>query len=290
MDEDFISNVTDEDDELIVRLEYSTLIRCRIKIDGFGEDEMTISSEQNEIILDELYNIYVLEKTLVDQEVVTNTDVKIDDKDLHPIFTKSTDMIFDVILKMKNEIYRFEWDRGNLNAQDVTMKKLRFILVTMIQVYLTQFTTYEYIIKRYGSILRKIFIEIWGSVLLEEQQFFIDEARKSNRNVVRRPSDKVPLKVPAVYISKDNRIIKAMVFYPKQYYLIDVLNFTCDCPDFMYRKYSQGLICKHLLKFQNECKCMMVMNSVIQEHLYNVPCPVKEMLRVAYDSRTDFAL
>lgn len=283
--DDYISNVSDDNANIwIHRLGYSTVIRAFVKVGETGEeDEILVSSDDNKIILDELYDMYLTEKTLHNQEVVIDPRTKVDRNTFHPSFARSFDRISKVILKVKDEIYRFEVYRGNIHAHEVTLKKLRFVLITLIQVYLTEFSTYGYIIRRYGSVLRKIYIDIWESMTSGVDQEVIDQGKDSGRNIIRRESDKVPLSVAVVYISTDNRIVKGHISYPKKNYMIDVKDMTCDCPDFVYRKHAQGLMCKHLIKFQNECKCLVYLNRIVRDNLYNVPCPMGKMLSQAYD-------
>ncbi len=288
--DDYISNVSDDNANIwIHRIGYSTVIRAFVKVGENGEeDEILVSSEDNKIILDELYDMYLTEKTLHNQEVVIDSRTKVDRNTFHPLFARSFDRISKVILKIKDEIYRFEVYRGNIHAHEVTLKKLRFALITLIQVYLTEFSTYGYIIRRYGSVLRKIYIDIWESMEAGVDQEVIDQGKDSERNIIRRESEKVPLSVAVVYISTDNRIIKGHISYPKKNYMIDVKDMTCDCPDFVYRKHAQGLMCKHLIKFQNECKCLVYLNRIVRDKLYNVPCPMGKMLSQAYDEDIKF--
>ena len=288
--EDYISNVTDDNDNLwIHRVQYSTVIRTFVKVGEFGEEEeILVSSEDNKIMLDELYNLYLIEKTLNNQEVVINTDIKVERANFHPLYERSFQKIYDVVFKLKDDIHRLEEDRGNVNSQEVTLKKLRLVLITILQVYLTEFPTYSYIIRRYGSILRKVFIDIWTSINDIEDRRVIEEGKANKKNIIRRDSEKVPLSVAMVYISSEHRIVKAKVSYPKRKYMIDVQNMSCDCPDFVYRKFKQGLMCKHLRKFQNECKCLVYLNRIVKENLYNVPCPLKNMLSTAYDENVSF--
>ena len=177
--------------------------------------------------------------------------------------------------------------RGNLSYH-VTLKKLRYVLITILQVYLVEFPTYSYILRRYGSVLRKIFIDIWKSMTDEDDKELIEEGIAKGKNIIRRDSERVPLSVAMVYISANNRIVKGTISYPKKTYLINVKDLTCDCPDFVHRKLKQGLLCKHLIKFQNECKCLVYLNRIVKENLYNVPCPIKEMLSTAYDEEVSF--
>ena len=287
--EDYISNTSEDNDIWIHRLQYSTIIRAYVKVGEYGEeDEIMVSSEDNRIILDSLYDMYLVEKTLNNQEVVLLHDTKVDRNDFHSLYDKSFEKIYNVILKVKNEIHHFERNiRGDLSYQ-VTLKKLRYVLITIVQVYLVEFPTYTYILRRYGSVLRKVFIDIWKSMNDEDDKQLIEEGFVNGKNIIRRESEKVPLSVAMVYISANNRIVKGIVSYPKKTYLINVKDLTCDCPDFVYRKFKQGLLCKHLIKFQNECKCLVYLNRIVKENLYNVPCPIKEMLSIAYDDKVLF--
>lgn len=288
--EDYISNISDDNDNIwIHRLQYSTLIRAYVRVGEYGEeDEIIVSSEDNRIILDSLYDMYLVEKTLDNQEVVLLPDTKVDRNDFHALYERSFEKIYNVILKVKNEIQQFENTmRGNLSYH-VTLKKLRYVLITILQVYLVEFPTYSYILRRYGSVLRKIFIDIWKSMTDEDDKELIEEGIAKGKNIIRRDSERVPLSVAMVYISANNRIVKGTISYPKKTYLINVKDLTCDCPDFVYRKFKQGLLCKHLIKFQNECKCLVYLNRIVKENLYNVPCPIKEMLSTAYDKEVSF--
>jgi hypothetical protein len=253
------------------------------------EEEIIVSNEDNKIILDSLYDIYLVEKTLNNQEVVLNPDERVEQEMFHSMYEKSFQKIKEVILKVKDEIYRTEqYKRGDSTSFEVTLKKLRYVLITIIQVYISEFPTYTYIMKRYGSVLRKVFIDIWKSMADADDKRLIEEGMKRGKNIIRRDSEKEALCAAMVYISADNRIVKGKVSYPRKKYLIDVKDLSCDCPDFVYRKFKQGLLCKHLIKFQNECKCLVYLNRIIKNNLYNVPCPMREMLTVAYDEGVSF--
>lgn len=288
--EDYISNTSDDNDNIwIHRLQYSTIIRAYVKVGEYGEeDEIMISSEDNQIILDAIYNMYLVEKTLNNQEVVLDPHGKVDRNMFHPLYEKSFDKIYKVILKLKDEIYAFEQYKREDYSYQVTLKKLRYVLITIIQVYLAEFPTYSYIIRRYGSVLRKVFIDIWKLMSDEDDKILIQKGITNGKNIIRRDSEREPLSVAMVYIAANNRIVKSVVSYPRKKYLIDVKDLTCDCPDFVHRKYKQGLLCKHLMKFQNECKCMVYLNRIVKDNLYNVPCPMKKMLRIAYDEGVSF--
>lgn len=287
---DYLSNTTDDNNNFwIHRVHYTTMIRSYMKVGEYGEEEeIVVSREDNKTILDELYNIYLLEKTLNEQEVVVDPEIKVERSAFHPLYERSYEKIYNTVLKLRDDIYQFERSKGRGHVGEITLKKLRFALITMIQVYLIEFATYTYILRRYGSVLRKVFIDIWKSMSDEDDMRLIHQGVRDGKNMVRRESDKEPLSVAMVYISADNRIVKGIVSYPKKKYMIDVKELTCDCPDFVYRKCTQGLLCKHLIKFQNECRCLVYLNRIVKDNLYNVPCPLKEMLNIAYDESVKF--
>ena len=287
---DYLTNTSDDNENIwIHRVEYSTTIRSYMKVGENGEeDEIIVSSEDNKTILDELYNIYLVEKTLHDQDVIVDPELKVERGSFHPLYERSYDKIYNTVLKLKDDIHRFEQSKGRGQTGEIALKKLRFALITMVQVYLVEFGTYSYIVRRYGSILRKVFIDIWKTMSDEDDMQMITRSAQDGNNIVRRQSDKEPLCVAMVYISADNRVVKGHVSYPKKQYMIDVKNLTCDCPDFVYRKQTQGLLCKHLIKFQNECKCLTYLHRIVKDNLYNVPCPLREMLNVAYDENVTF--
>ena len=287
---DFIANVNNDlDSTWIHRETRSTMIRALIQVADFEEqDEVLVSHEDNKIILDELYNIYVLQHTLHDKNPVIDSHGEVKKSDFHELYLKSYEKIYTVVHKLQSSIFEFETNRGNIYAYDVTLKKLRYVLITMIQVYMTEFQSYAPIIQRYASILRTIFIDLWQKLIDINDDVIVQEARRNDRNIVQRFSDKMPSFVSAVYISKDNRIVKSLVKYPLKKYMIDVKDMTCDCPDFVYRRQFNGQYCKHLERFRNESGCLVLLNRVIDKHLYNVPCPLKDMLQCAYDDRFDF--
>ena len=287
---DFIANINNDlHSTLIEREQRSTFIRALLEVEDRVEpDEVVVTPEENKVILDELYNVYALQQTLQDKIPLIDLVGEVSTRSFHKEYLKSYRSMHRVIDKLKSHIFEFEKARGNNYVFDVTLKKLRYVMITMIQVYLTEFPTYAPIIHRYGSILRTIFIDIWRNLILDNDNIILREARKNNRNIIRRPSDSEPAQVSAVYISNENRIVKSIVRYPEKSYMIDVQDMTCDCPDFMYRRRFTGECCKHLHRFRNESGCLVLLNRVVEKHLYNVPCPLRDMLHRAYDERVDF--
>jgi predicted nucleic acid-binding Zn finger protein len=116
----------------------------------------------------------------------------------------------------------------------------------------------------------------------------IAQNKQQNICLIKVPSTQKSKYTKGLYLNKLNNLKVARVPIKKKTYVIDVKHNACNCPDFRFRKQFSGLSCKHLMTLKNKTKCLQLITQIHNELLYNVPIPMKQMLKEAYTDEIDY--
>ena len=256
-------------------------------------DILTVSSQESMEMLNAMYDVYELHRSLSNKTVYVQHGF-LDEDDINPACSLQYKRIHTVVQGIHERIKTImppPPDDIISDAYNINIDRLRVTLIEIINTWFVEVHEYTPIFKCYASILRKIFIDLWRESIREHEDFCIEEKRKSGLNVIRVKSNKTFNKMrntQFVYISKGNIVKKVCLKYPPVHYLVDVKRNLCDCPDFVFRKWKAGRMCKHLKNLKNKTRCMMNLINIMGDRTHNILYPLKDMLTAAYDEHIQY--
>tara|TARA_B100000405_G_scaffold102215_1_gene71230 strand:- start:339 stop:1223 length:885 start_codon:yes stop_codon:yes gene_type:complete len=248
-------------------------------------DILIVSPTESAEMLNALYDVYELHCKLTNKTVYLHHGF-LDRDDVHPTCLQRYERIHAVVKGIYERIKNLPSDIRTVPRHNGDIERLRNVLVEVISIWFIEIPEYAPILKRYASMFRKVFIDIWGEIIHEYDDFCIEQKRNIGINVVRVKSNTTYNRIrnaQFIYISKAGIVKKVCLKYPPIYYLVDVKRNFCDCPDFVFRKWKYGLMCKHLKELKNKTRCMMNIIQVMEDRTHNLMYPLKEMLTAAYD-------
>jgi hypothetical protein len=277
----------------IARIDYnvSPITVPFVNINPDLPDILIVSPMESEEMLNALYDVYELHRSLSNKTVYIHHGF-LDHDDIHPTCLEQYERIHAVAKGILERIKALPFTSDDFIARhNVDTERLRNALVEIISIWFVEVPAYVPILKRYASVFRKVFIDMWGEAIRKYDDFCIEKKRKLGINVIRVKSNTTYNRIrntQFIYISKEGIIKKICLKYPPIHYLVDVKRNLCDCPDFVFRKWKFGLMCKHLKDLKNKTRCMMNVINVMEDRTHNLMYPLKEMLTAAYDDRIKY--
>ena len=276
-------------------LQMTELSNVYVQIPTYLFDETTIlciSCEENKDILNSLYDIWQLYISVQDRTVHSETNRVFDEEDMHPSMRLSYDKlhasISNIYIRVKS-LTMISFINDSHYKLRRNLRGLRAALIELISVYVVFIPEYMPIFKAFTAILRQIFIKIVIEEIEILDKAIIGESVQNGNNLIRVLSDtEQKSHVNLIYVSKTSKVMKVRAELPKIRYLVDVKNNLCDCPDFFYRRFQRGQLCKHLLQLKNKTRCMMNIMEIMRDRTHNLLYPIGEMLRVAYDEKINY--